>query len=190
MIPVCSLRRGKVWFALALNKRGKIIACSFSEDRKKAETAVLESVSPHDRPVQDRASVISSKLEELYDLYMGRGKVNLNSIDLSQVSPFRRRVYILLCRIPRGQVTTYGTIAEKLESTDYARAVGTAVGSNPMPLVIPCHRVVLSTLNVGNYGMPGRKPSEGSRMKKQLLEREGVEFVDGKISRESLWFPN
>jgi O-6-methylguanine DNA methyltransferase len=167
-----------------------MIACSFSEDsQKKAETAVLATISRLDGPVQSRPSVTSTKFQELYDLYMGRRRADLSSIDLSYVSPFRREVYTLLCRIPRGRVTTYGTIAEKLESRQYARAVGTAVGGNPMPLVIPCHRVVLSTLKVGSYGMPGRKPSEGAYMKKRLLELEGVEFLNGKVSSEYLWFP-
>ena len=186
-----SLKRGGVWFALALSEKRRMIACSFSEEnQKKAEMAVLASISPRDRPVQKRPSAISTEFQELYDLYMGRRETDPCSIDLSHVSPFRRKVYTLLRRIPRGRVTTYGTIAEKLESRHYTRAVGTAVGINPMPLVIPCHRVVLSTLKVGSYGMPGRKPSEGSHVKKRLLEREDVEFLDGKISSECLWFPN
>jgi O-6-methylguanine DNA methyltransferase len=191
LIQISSLKRGGVWFALALNEKRRMIACSFSEEsQKKVETAVLASISPRDRPVQKRPSAISTEFQELYDLYMGRRETDPCSIDLSHVSPFRRKVYTLLRRIPRGRVTTYGTIAEKLESRHYTRAVGTAVGSNPMPLVIPCHRVVLSTLKVGSYGMPGRKPSEGSHVKKRLLEREDVEFLDGKISSECLWFPN
>jgi hypothetical protein len=59
-----------------------------------------------------------------------------------------------------------------------------------MPLAIPCHRVVPSTLKVENYGMPGRKPSEGVHVKRQLLMREGVKFKDGNISEESFWSPN
>lgn len=168
-----------------------MIACSFSEESKRrAETAVLGSVALRDRSVQRGAAVISTKFQELYELYMGGRKADLTSLDLSHVSPFRRKVYLLLHRIPRGRVTTYGTIAKELGSRRYARAVGTAVGNNPMPLIIPCHRVVPSTLKVGNYGMPSRKPSEGSHVKKQLLEREGVKFRNGKISKESVWYPN
>jgi O-6-methylguanine DNA methyltransferase len=168
-----------------------MIACSFSEDsRRRAESAVIHSVSLRERHVRRMTSVTSSKLRELHGLYMGLRKVDLRSLDLSNVSPFRRRVYLLLSRIPRGRVTTYGAIAKKVGSRRYARAVGTAVGSNPMPLAIPCHRVVTSALKVENYGMPGRKPSEGVHVKRQLLEREGVKFKNGKVSEESFWSPN
>jgi methylated-DNA-[protein]-cysteine S-methyltransferase len=147
-------------------------------------------MSSHDRPVQRGPSTSPAELRGLYDLYMGRGRASLRSIDLSHVSPFRRKVYSLLYQIPRSRVTTYGAIAEKTGSRRYARAVGAAVGSNPMPLLIPCHRVVLSSLRVGSYGIPSRRPFEGSQMKRQLLEREGVRFLKNKISDECLWFPN
>jgi methylated-DNA-[protein]-cysteine S-methyltransferase len=190
LIQISSLKRDRVWFALALNENNKMIACSFTEEgRRKAEIAVLDSISPRARYVHISASTISTKFHELYELYMGRGRVKPSSLDLSLVSLFRRKVYSQLCRIPRGRVTTYGRIAKKLGSRRYARAVGTANGSNPMPLAIPCHRVVPSTLKVGNYGMPGRKPWEGSHVKKELLQREGVKFRDSKVSKESLWSP-
>ncbi len=168
-----------------------MVACSFSENsRRRAESAVIDSVSPRESHVRRTPAATSSKLRELHGLYMGRRKTDLRSLDLSNVSPFRRKVYLLLLRIPLGRVTTYGALAKKVGSRRYARAVGTAVGSNPMPLAIPCHRVVTSALRVENYGMPGRKPSEGVRVKRQLLEREGVRFKDGKVSVESFWSPN
>jgi O6-methylguanine-DNA--protein-cysteine methyltransferase len=136
LISIASKKLGGVWFAL-VKHANKIIACSFSEEsQKKAETAVQASISPHDRPVRNRLSASPAEFQELYELYMGRRRADLRSIDLSHVSPFRRRAYSLLCRIPRGRVTTYGMIAERLESRRYARAVGTAVGSNLMPLLI------------------------------------------------------
>jgi methylated-DNA-[protein]-cysteine S-methyltransferase len=167
-----------------------MIACSFSEEsQRKAEAAITNSLSPREDYVHEDPSEMSSRFRELHELYNGRGRVKQNSLDLSNVSPFRERVYSLLCRIPRGRVTTYGTIAKELGSLRYARAVGTANGSNPMPLAIPCHRVVLSTLRVGCYGMPGHQPWEGSQVKTQLLEREGVKFRVGKVLKECLWYP-
>jgi methylated-DNA-[protein]-cysteine S-methyltransferase len=109
--------------------------------------------------------------------------------DLSSVSVFRRDVYRTLCKIPLGKVTTYGAIARKLGGRKYARAVGTAVATNPLPLVVPCHRVVPSSLKVGNYGMGGRDPSKGGYMKRMLLEREGVRFQGDKVSKQSIWIP-
>jgi O-6-methylguanine DNA methyltransferase len=185
-----SLKQGEVWFALALDENKKLIACSFSEEsRAKAEAAVLRTADSHGAFRQKCESLERFLLRELFELYTGRGRINPNSLDLSHLSPFRRRVYRLLCQVPRGRATTYGTIAKKLGSLRYARAVGTAVGSNPMPLAIPCHRVVPSTLKVGNYGLPGRKPWEGTPVKRHLLEREGVRFNGSKLSKESLWSP-
>jgi O-6-methylguanine DNA methyltransferase len=191
LIQISSLERGGLWFALALNENGKMIACSFSEDsQKRAKSAVTGSISPRERLVMRTTAATKSRLRELYDLCMGRRTADLRSLDLSNVSPFRRKVYLLLSSIPKGKVTTYGAIAKKLGSRRYARAVGRAVGSNPMPLAIPCHRVVTSTLKVENYGMPGRKPCEGVHVKRQLLIREGVKFKDGNIAEESFWSPD
>jgi methylated-DNA-[protein]-cysteine S-methyltransferase len=86
-------------------------------------------------------------------------------------------------------VTTYGAIAKELGGMRYARAVGTAVATNPIPLIVPCHRVVPASFEVGNYGMGGRKPSTGGYMKRQLLEREGVKFLGRRVSEKSKWTP-
>ena len=167
------------------------MACAFSEEsRTKAEKAVAEAVPSAERRFGAINSVPSARFNEVYNIFEGRGKVNLSSLDLSRVTSFRKKVYLQLCRIPKGRVTTYGAIARKLGSRRRARAVGTAVGSNPISLAIPCHRVVPSTLNVGNYGMPGHKPSEGSHVKRMLLEREGVKFQGTRVAKKSLWFPD
>jgi methylated-DNA-[protein]-cysteine S-methyltransferase len=131
-----------------------------------------------------------SKFQEIFEIYSGKRNGKLNSVDLSDVSEFRRKVYGLLWEIPSGKVATYGGLAKKIGGMRYARAVGTAVATNPLPLVIPCHRVVPASLKVGNYGMPGRKPTEGGYVKRGLLEREGVVFRRGKVSAESLWKPD
>jgi O-6-methylguanine DNA methyltransferase len=191
LLHISSQKKYGVWFALAFNDQQKLVACAFSEEsRVKAERAVAEAVPSAERRFGVVNSVPAARFKEVYNLFEGRGKVNPNSLDLSRVTSFRKKVYLQLCRIPRGRVTTYGAIAKKLGSRRRARAVGTAVGSNPISLAIPCHRVVPSTLHVGNYGMPGHKPFEGARVKRILLEREGVKFQGTRIAKKSLWFPN
>ncbi len=64
---------------------------------------------------------------------------------------FQLKVWEALLKIPMGQLTTYGTIANKIESPKASRAVGTAIGSNPVAFLIPCHRVIQSTGEVGGY---------------------------------------
>lgn len=88
------------------------------------------------------------------------------------MSLFQQKVLFLVSKIKRGRVTTYKAIAEKLKSGP--RAVGRAVGANPRPIIVPCHRVVMSDGRLGGY-------SGGIKNKMLLLGREGVKVADGKI---------
>jgi methylated-DNA-[protein]-cysteine S-methyltransferase len=89
-------------------------------------------------------------------------------LDLSSFSAFQQKVLKILQQVPRGEVRTYGWLARKAGRPKAARAVGNAMASNPIPFLIPCHRVVPAAGGVGNYGL-------GSRLKRELLQREGVD---------------
>jgi len=82
-----------------------------------------------------------------------------------QATAFQRRVWEELLRIPYGETRTYGEIAQAIGSPKSARAVGNACGANPVPLLIPCHRVVQSDGSVGGYAF-------GPERKQKLLEME------------------
>lgn len=76
----------------------------------------------------------------------------LNQIKLHlNATPFQLKVWDALLKIPKGQLTTYGVIAKKIEAPKASRAVGTAIGNNPVAFLIPCHRVIQSTGNIGGY---------------------------------------
>lgn len=76
----------------------------------------------------------------------------LNQIKLHlKGTDFQLKVWQTLLKIPLGQLTTYGTIATKIEKPNASRAVGTAIGSNPVAFLIPCHRVIQSTGILGGY---------------------------------------
>ncbi len=76
----------------------------------------------------------------------------LNQIKLHlKGTDFQLKVWEALLKIPMGQLSTYGTIAEKIKSPSASRAVGTAIGSNPVAFLIPCHRVIQSTGAIGGY---------------------------------------
>ncbi len=82
-------------------------------------------------------------------------------------SSFEQRVWERLCEIPYGTTTSYGTIAAEMQLQNGARAVGRANGSNPIPIIIPCHRVIGSDGRLTGYG-------GGLPLKRALLELEGA----------------
>lgn len=90
-------------------------------------------------------------------------------VDLARVGPFEREVLAELRRIPAGQVRTYQQVALALGEPGGARAVGTACARNPLPLLIPCHRVVRSDGGLGGYSLCG-----GVELKRRLLRDEGA----------------
>ena len=90
-------------------------------------------------------------------------------VDLSALTPFRRAVLEAARAIPPGEVRTYGDLARDVGRPGAARAVGGAMGANPAPLVIPCHRVVAAG-GLGGFSGPG-----GLAIKRALLAAEGVE---------------
>ncbi len=90
-------------------------------------------------------------------------------VDLKSVSSFQESVLRLATRIPRGEVRPYGWLAKELGKPGAVRAVGSALARNPIPLMIPCHRVVRSDGHMGNYSLIGPE------VKLELLEHEGAE---------------
>ena len=87
------------------------------------------------------------------------------TIDTEDLPEFNRRVYVIARTIPPGSTLTYGEIAERLGDKLLAREVGQALGQNPIPLIVPCHRVIRSDGTLCGYG--------GGRWRKQwLLEHE------------------
>ncbi len=88
-------------------------------------------------------------------------------VDLEGLPPFERKVLELLLKIPRGEVRPYLWLAREAGSPGAVRAVGNTMARNPIPFLLPCHRVVPAEGGVGNYAF-------GSRMKRDLLCREGV----------------
>lgn len=87
--------------------------------------------------------------------------------DLEGVSPFTRRVLAAAAQIQRGETRTYQWIARQIGMPRAARAVGNALGANPLPIVIPCHRIVRGDGSLGGYAF-------GQQMKRRLLESEGA----------------
>jgi O-6-methylguanine DNA methyltransferase len=96
------------------------------------------------------------------------GRAGKLRYDLRAQSPFDRAVLAKALEIPPGEVRSYGWIAREIGRPRAVRAVGSALGRNPVPVLIPCHRVVRSDGRIGNYGL-------GVPMKRALLKAERVD---------------
>jgi methylated-DNA-[protein]-cysteine S-methyltransferase len=91
------------------------------------------------------------------------------ALDLSGVPPFHRRVYEVARAIVPGSTLTYGEVAARLGEPNASRAVGQALGANPFPIVVPCHRVLAAGGRAGGFSAKG-----GVRTKLRLLQIEGA----------------
>lgn len=109
------------------------------------------------RPVADPPAGLLRALRE--------GHGGALAYDLTSITDFARAVLRAAARIPPGEVRSYGWVAREIGSPGAVRAVGSALGRNPIPILVPCHRVVRSDGRIGDYAF-------GAAMKRQLLDRE------------------
>ena len=114
---------------------------------------------------------ISEAVEGIRALMRGE-KADLSSapLDLARVPEFHAKVYEVARKIPAGETLTYGQIAVKLGDRLLAQKVGEALGKNPWPIIVPCHRVTAANGKLGGFSARG-----GATTKLKLLEIEGAE---------------
>jgi O-6-methylguanine DNA methyltransferase len=96
------------------------------------------------------------------------GRLGDLPIDLGALGDFQQAVLAKCAEIPPGEIRPYGWIAREIGNPGAVRAVGTALGHNPIPILIPCHRVVRTDGRIGNYAW-------GTQMKRDLLAGEGLD---------------
>ncbi len=102
------------------------------------------------------------------DRALETGKLGKLAIDLDSLGEFQRKVLEKCAEIPPGEIRPYGWVAAEIGNPGATRAVGTALGRNPIPILIPCHRVVRSDGTIGKYAW-------GTDMKRELLKSEGLD---------------
>ncbi len=119
----------------------------------------------HMKTLTRAAQILERAETQVREYLAGRRRAFHLPLDPITGTPFARAVWQACAEIPYGQTRSYGWIAERIGRPRAARAVGTALGANPLPLVIPCHRVVRSTGGLGGFG-------GGIVMKKRLLALE------------------
>ena len=120
---------------------------------------------------------ITQALTEIYQYLNGQLIEFSVPIDWGGMQPFQREVLEFVARIPYGEVRTYGEIAAAINSPGAGRAVGSALARNPIPLLIPCHRVVGYDMKLHGFAAP-----EGIKVKEWLLRLEGVDIIKGRVS--------
>ncbi|MEA2127062.1 MAG: methylated-DNA-[protein]-cysteine S-methyltransferase [Solirubrobacteraceae bacterium] len=146
-----------------------IVRVGFHED---AEDVILADVAGGIGPRILRANRELADVREKIQAFLEEDGTDLDlPYDLRLVrSPFRRHVLeVLASEVHRGETIRYGELAARSGNPKAARAAGTACATNPVPIVVPCHRVVPSTGGVGNYG-------GGPPRKVQLLAIEGARY--------------
>ena len=117
---------------------------------------------------------VQRTIERVNDLLAG-GRDDLVDVELdfSVVAPFNRRVYEIARAIPPGETLTYGQIAKAMGEPGAARAIGKALGDNPWPIIVPCHRVLAADGKSGGFSAPG-----GRMTKLRLLAIENARTSD------------
>jgi methylated-DNA-[protein]-cysteine S-methyltransferase len=113
---------------------------------------------------------LDSVRRELDEYFAGTRSTFDLATDLSPLPPFQRLVLRELARVPYGALTTYGTLAQRIGRPRAARAVGRALNRNPVPIVLPCHRVVGASGRLVGY-------AGGLERKETLLRLEGARLV-------------
>lgn len=131
------------------------------------ERHILEASRVDWLPTVDKISV------ELDEYFAGRLTTFSTPLDL-RGTPFQRSVWEHLLRIPYGEVQSYGDVARTLDRPRASRAVGGAVGANPVPILVPCHRVIAGTGRLGGFG-------GGLQAKRKLLALERARPPEGTL---------
>ena len=107
----------------------------------------------------------------LKTMLLGQAPTDLPPLDLSSGTEFQIRVWRQLLQIPLGQARSYIELAGRLGKPGASRAVGSACGANPIPVIVPCHRVLAALGRIGGF-------SGGPGWKQRLLKIEGIPFIE------------
>jgi methylated-DNA-[protein]-cysteine S-methyltransferase len=138
-------------------------------DRRTAEQEMLKALSP----ARDQAQLDKNFLPDLQQrivAYFEGENVDFSTdpaVSLDGLSPWDHKVLLTCRKIPSGRTTTYGQLALRIGHPGAARAVGSALARNPIPLIIPCHRVLRTDGHLGGFSAPG-----GLTTKRNLLRHE------------------
>lgn len=147
---------------------GLHVELAFHEGRL-ARLRLTDAPQPGEGFGTGRERAVAAKVAR--HLETGREDLRDVEVDLSAMAPFHRRVLEMLRDVPPGATLSYGELAKRAGNPMASRAVGGAMARNPVPVVVPCHRVVPTSGKLGNYSATG-----GVVTKRALLALEGARF--------------
>ncbi len=156
------------WVGMAATETGVADIVLSLGSRRAVEAAL--SRSPDQRPLGDstaQAALLRQAKSQVLDYLKGKRTEFTVPVDLAAGTPFQRRVWRTILRIPYGRVRSYQWVALRVGGKQFARAVGMALGANPVPIIVPCHRIVAHDGTLGGF-------SCGLPVKKRLLQLEGT----------------
>jgi len=107
--------------------------------------------------------------DALKSIIAGRAAKELPPLDWSGKTEFQKSVWRAMLKIPAGKTKSYGEVASEIKNPKAVRAVGGACGANPIPVIVPCHRILAANKKIGGF-------SGGLDRKRKLLATEGIQF--------------
>lgn len=158
---------GPLW--IAIGPKG-VLAIHYGAEPSRYELArIVRTYGPGVLPDTRRADTVARELDEYF---AGKRRSFDVPVDLTPLTDFQRRILRATAAVPFGEVSTYARVAAKAGSTKAMRAAGQALGANPIPIVVPCHRVLASDGTLGGY-------AGGLDNKRRLLSLERGEAPAG-----------
>ena len=170
-------------FTIVWNETGtqlKIQRIYLSDPELKSEEKALESFKQINIGSSPSIESLGKRIQRFFN---GEDiKFDLELVDFNKCFDAQKRVLLAEYEIPRGWISTYKRIAEKIGIPKGARVVGNALARNPFPIIIPCHRAIKTNGELGGF-------QGGVSMKRALLEMEGIEFSNrGKVITDRIYY--
>jgi len=151
-----------------------------SDPELKSEIKALESFKQIKLGSSSSIELLGEKIQRFF-----KGEkvdFDLGLLDFNQCFDIQKKVLLAEYAIPRGWVSTYKRIANKIGIPKGARVVGNALAKNPFPIIIPCHRAIKTNGDLGGF-------QGGIKMKRRLLELEGIKFSErGKVITDKIYY--
>lgn len=179
-LRVCIFRTALGWAGTAVSERGVASIVLPRADRKAAERGLCRAVRDARRTRMAGAAgrsravsggrqapeqMLKRTVKALQDYFAGKRPAFALPLDMWYYTAFQKAVWNAAAGVPYGETRSYGWIARRIRRPRAARAVGQALGANPLPIIVPCHRIISSAGTLGGF-------SSGTALKKQLLDLE------------------